>query len=83
MSSSMDGASVVSEGPTSRKYRFKTSFLLLTASYVALFGLIAVIVSFSSPYWYSSYKYTYSHFVRLGKFFQPWSFLSIIIFFIF
>lgn len=66
MSSSMDGASVVSEGPTTRKYRFKTSFLLLTASYIGLFGLIAIIISFSSPYWLSSFKNVYSDFKRLG-----------------
>ncbi|OTF79630.1 hypothetical protein BLA29_008940 [Euroglyphus maynei] len=63
--SSVDGVSVVSEGPTMRKYRYRTSFLLITASYTGLFGLITIIIAFSSPYWLSSHKYTYSSFVRL------------------
>ena len=84
MSSSMDGASVVSEGPTTRKYRFKTSFLLLTASYIGLFGLIAIIISFSSPYWLSSFKNVYSDFKRLGKsIFQSTQVSIIAIFFLF
>lgn len=66
--SSVDGVSVVSEGPTMRKYRYRTSFLLITASYTGLIGLITIIIAFSSPYWLSSHKYTYSSFVRLGKF---------------
>ncbi|KPM03812.1 hypothetical protein QR98_0022470 [Sarcoptes scabiei] len=67
MSSSMaDGdLSVISEGPTMRKYRHRTSYLLLTASYIGLLGLLTIIIAFSSPYWLSSHKYTYSSFVRL------------------
>lgn len=64
--SSMDGASVVSEGPTTRKYRFKTSIYLLGAAYVGLLGLVLLVVAFFSPYWLASHKYTYSSFVRLG-----------------
>lgn len=65
--SSVDGVSVISEGPTMRKYRYRTSFLLIAASYTGLFGLITIIIAFSSPYWLSAHKYTYSSFVRLGK----------------
>ncbi|XP_027197216.1 uncharacterized protein LOC113791619 [Dermatophagoides pteronyssinus] len=64
--SSVDGVSVISEGPTMRKYRYRTSFLLIAASYTGLFGLITIIIAFSSPYWLSAHKYTYSSFVRLG-----------------
>lgn len=64
----MDGASVVSDGPTTRKYRFKTSLLFLSASYVGVFGLITIVVAFSSPYWMSSHKHTYSNFVRQGSY---------------
>jgi hypothetical protein len=48
------------------KYRLKTSYSLLVSSYVALLALITLIVSFASPYWLSSHKYTYKNFVRLG-----------------
>lgn len=61
--------SVISEGPTMRKYRHRTSYLLLTASYIGLLGLLTIIIAFSSPYWLSSHKYTYSSFVRLGLYF--------------
>jgi len=64
MSSLSGGSSRLSDIPP--KYRLKTSYSLLVSSYVALLALITLIVSFASPYWLSSHKYTYKNFVRLG-----------------
>ncbi|RWS09089.1 uncharacterized protein B4U79_01739 [Dinothrombium tinctorium] len=36
------------------------------AALVCLLAWILLIIAFASPYWLSSYKYTYSSFVRLG-----------------
>jgi len=64
MSSLSGGSSRMSDLPP--KYRLKTSYSLIVASYVALLALITLIIAFASPYWLSSHKYTYSSFVRLG-----------------
>ncbi|CAG2183939.1 unnamed protein product, partial [Oppiella nova] len=64
MSTISGGSSRMSDIPP--KYRLKTSYTLIVASYVALLALITLIISFASPYWLSSHKYTYSSFVRLG-----------------
>ena len=61
---SRDGSSRSSDIPA--KYRLKTSYTLLAASYVSLLALITLIISFASPYWLSAHKYVYKNFVRLG-----------------
>lgn len=49
-----------------RKERFKVTRRLSAGAIVALVAWIFLLIAFASPYWLSSYKYTYSEFVRLG-----------------
>lgn len=44
----------------------KVTKRLVFASVLCLISWILLLISFASPYWLSSYGYTYSPFVRLG-----------------
>ncbi|RWS25553.1 hypothetical protein B4U80_02775 [Leptotrombidium deliense] len=64
--STISGGSVETEDRIRRDEKSKISRQLTIGSLVCLLSWILLIIAFSSPYWLSSYKYTYSSFVRLG-----------------
>jgi len=46
--------------------RFKITNRLIVGSVITLFSWILLLISFASPYWLSSYRHTFSSFIRLG-----------------
>ena len=54
------------DGHKKRVVKAKISNRFIVASILCLFSWILLLISFASPYWLSSYSYTYSPFVRLG-----------------
>ena len=49
-----------------RIVKAKITKRFIFASILCLIAWILLLISFASPYWLSSYSYTYSPFVRLG-----------------
>lgn len=66
--SSLSGGSAdtATEGVQRVAVSAKASRRLISASVISVISFVLLLIAFASPYWLSSYKYTYSPFVRLG-----------------
>ncbi|KAI1305210.1 hypothetical protein HDE_01540 [Halotydeus destructor] len=64
MSSLSGSVETADGGRVSMKVKISKRFLV--AAILSLIAWILLIIAFASPYWLSSYQYTYSAFVRLG-----------------
>jgi hypothetical protein len=64
--STVSGNSVETAEGTRVTIKVKTTRRLMLAAIVSLVSWSLLLIAFASPYWLSSYRYTYSPFVRLG-----------------